>query len=190
MPSKQVADAADGESRAEAPRKRHARLRRWAFDILLFVGLYLAITTWRERGLLSSGKVAAPGFRLQNLHGQVVSLESLRGKTVLLHFWATWCGVCRQEFGLLDAVERGLDKDEALVAVVSDSDDPDAVRRFVAEHHIDYPVLLGTPEVLRAYHVTAFPTTYFIGPDGTVRGHTIGMTTRWGMSARLGCARR
>jgi peroxiredoxin len=174
----------------DRPRKRRTRLRRWAFDIALFLGLYLAITTWRERSLLSSGATPAPGFSLDNLEGQPVSLRSLKGKSVLVHFWATWCGVCRQEFGTLDAVQRGLDKNQALIAIVADSGKPDQVRRFVAEHHIHYPVLLGTPAVLRAYHVTVFPTTYFIGPDGKVRGHTIGMSTRWGMSARLGCARR
>lgn len=174
----------------ERPRRRARRLRRWAFDIALLLGLYLAITTWHERGLLSSRHTVAPAFQLRDLHGHVVSLASLKDKSVLLHFWATWCGVCRQEFDTLDAVDRGLGKDQALIAIVADSDDPERIRRFVAAHHIDYTVLLGTPAVLRAYHVTMFPTTYFIGPDGSVRGHTIGMTTRWGMSARLGCARR
>ncbi len=184
------AEATDGDQEGERPRRRRSRLRRWAFDIALFLGLYLAITAWRERGLLSSGTTAAPDFALRDLDGHTVSLQSLRGKSVLVHFWATWCGVCRQEFGALDAVQSGLDDNQALVAVVADSGEPDRVRRFVAEHHIHYPVLLGTPAMLRAYHVTVFPTTYFIGPEGKVRGHTIGLSTRWGMSARLGCARR
>lgn len=184
------AEATHDESEQGRPPRRRRRLRRWAFDIALFAGLYLAITTWRERGLLSGNHTPAPAFTLENLQGQPVSLRALRGKSVLVHFWATWCGVCRQEFGTLDAVAAGLDNNEALVAIVADSRDPDRVRRFVAEHHIHYPVLLGTPSVLRAYHVKVFPTTYFIGPDGSVRGHTIGMSTRWGLSARLGCARR
>ncbi len=183
-------EAPDSERGAQRPARRRSRLRRWAIDIALFVGLYLAITTWRERDLLSNGHTAAPDFKLTNLQGQTVSLESLKGKSVLVHFWATWCGVCRQEFGALNAVDRGLDKDQALVTIVADSGQPDQVRRFVAEHHIRFPVLLGTPAVLRAYHVTVFPTTYFIGPDGRVHGHTIGLSTHWGLSARLGCARR
>lgn len=184
------AEPADSGTERDRPHKRRTRLRRWAFDIALFLGLYLAITTWRERGLLSSGTTAAPAFKLRDLDGHTVSLESLRGKSVLVHFWATWCGVCREEFGALDSIQHGLANDEALVAIVSDSGQPDQIRRFVAKHNIHYPVLLGTPSVLRAYHVSVFPTTYFIGPDGKVRGHTIGLSTRWGLSARLGCARR
>ena len=166
---------------------RGRRLRRWALEGALVVAVWFGVNAWTERDLVGGGP--APPFELRDLDGNVVSLQALRGKTVALHFWATWCGVCRQELGTLNATHDGLRRDEALYAVVADSEDPQAVRRFVAEHGIRYPVLLGTEETLRAYRVSAFPTNYFIGADGSIRDATRGMTTRWALASRIGCSR-
>jgi peroxiredoxin len=180
----ETANAVDGPK--DAPRStRFATARRWALEIALLVGLYLALTAFQERHLLRRD-AAAPPFELSGLNGQRVSLDSLRGKRVALHFWATWCGVCRREQGALNAVVKGLGPDEAVVAVVADSDDVEKVRHFVASEHIEYPVLLGTSDVLAAYHVEAFPTTYYVDAQGRVGGHTVGMSTRFGIRARMG----
>jgi peroxiredoxin len=179
-------EAADG-TRDEA-RSRFAGARRWAIEIAVVVGLYLALTAYQGRHLLHA-QSAAPPFELTALDGRRVSLESLRGKRVALQFWATWCGVCRREEGALNAVAKTLDRDEALYAVVGDSDDVEKVREFVAREHIDYPVLLGTSDVLAAYHVEAFPTTYYLDADGRVGSRTVGMATRYSMRARLGLLR-
>jgi thiol-disulfide isomerase/thioredoxin len=180
-------EAAEG-ARAE-PRSRLAAARRWALEIAVVVGAYLALTAYQERHLLRT-QSAAPPFELTALDGRRVSLDSLRGKRVALQFWATWCGVCRREEGTLNAVAKSLDNDESLYAVVADSDDVEKVREFVAREHIEYPVLLGTSDVLAAYHVEAFPTTYYVDAEGRVGSHTVGMATRYGIRARLGLLRR
>lgn len=167
---------------------RGRRIRRFVLELAVLAGVYLVITSWQERHLVRLDE-PAPNFALMSLDGRRVSLDSFRGKRLLVHFWATWCGVCRREFGTLNAVNRKLAGDEALVSVVADSDDPDAVRRFVAEHGIEYPVLLATDEALRAFHVDTFPTNYYVDPTGIVRSHTIGMSTRVAVSSRLGCAK-
>jgi peroxiredoxin len=161
---------------------------RIVVEIALFVGAYLAITSYQERHLLQTDRMA-PTFTLTSLDGREVSLDSLHGKRVILHFWATWCGVCRQEFGALNAVRRGLGPDEALVTIVADADDPDRIRDFVAKEHIEYPVLLGTDSVIRTFRVSAFPTNYFLDKAGRIAGHTIGMSTRVSLAARLALAR-
>jgi len=79
--------------------------------------------------------------------------------------------------------------DETLLSVVADSEDPEAIRRYVAESGIRYPVLLANERVVRDYRVGAFPTNYFIAKDGNISGHTVGMSTRFGMNARLSLAR-
>ena len=165
-------------------KSRAVRLRRWALEIVFFAGVYFLITSVQERNLLSRHS-AAPAFALSTLDGRSVSLDSLRGKRVALQFWATWCGVCRHELGTLNAVEKGLSPDEALFAIVADSEDPEKVRRFVAEQHIDYPVLLGTSDVLAAFHVGSFPTMYYLDRMGRVASHTVGMSTRLSINARL-----
>ncbi len=184
-----MTDAA-GATDSPPPEPRPRRRLRWLIELGLVVVVYLVVTGWRERHLLATGSSAAPAFSLVDLDGHRVSLADLRGRSVMLQFWATWCGVCRREFGAMNAVERGLSPDQRVYAIVADADDPARIRRFVAEHHIEYPVLLGTDAVLRAYRVSVFPTTYIIGPDGRVAGHTTGMSTRWGLETRLGCAKR
>lgn len=178
---------ADQERPEQAPR-RPSPARRWVLELVVVAGVYMAISTWQERNLVRLHE-PAPRFTLEALDGHAVSLESLRGKRVLVHFWATWCGVCRREFGSLNAVNRALHDDEALVSIVADSDDPDQVRRFVAEHDIRYPVLLGTDDVLRAFHVDTFPTNYYIDRAGAIAAHTVGMSTRLALGSRLGCAK-
>ena len=164
------------------------RARRIAFELGLVALIYFGLTAWQGRKLLGSSS-AAPAFTLQTLDGKQVALGDLRGKRVLLHFWATWCGVCRQEHAALNAVQAGLEPDETLLSVVADSEDPEAIRRYVAESGIRYPVLLANERVVRDYRVGAFPTNYFIAKDGNISAHTVGMSTRFGMNARLSLAR-
>jgi peroxiredoxin len=127
----------------------------------------------------------APDFVLQELSGRSVRLADYRGKKVLLHFFATWCGVCRLELPSLRSLARNLGPDEALLAVVEDSSDVDAVRRYAREHDLDYPILLGSPDVIRAYRVTVFPTNYFLNGDGSIDRSSVGLSTRLGLGARL-----
>jgi peroxiredoxin len=176
------------EQRPETPR-RLRRMRRLFVEVIVLVAVYFAVSTWQERRLIrTSGP--APNFTLETLDGQSVSLDSLRGKQVLLHFWATWCGVCRREFGALNAVHRGLNASQVLLTVVADSDDRERLRAFIAEHGIEYPVLLGSDAVLRAFHVDMFPTNYYVDGTGVIASHTIGMSTRFALASRLGCTKR
>jgi peroxiredoxin len=175
-------------SAPERPQSFRSKAARWALEIGLVLAVYFGVTWWREQSLLHT-RTPAPAFSLKSLDGRTVSLADFKGKRVLLHFWATWCGVCRQEHGALNAVEHGLSKDEVLLSIVADSDDPEAVRRYVASEHIGYPVLLADERVVQAYKVSAFPTNYFVNADGAISGTTVGMTTRFGFDWRLGCAR-
>lgn len=147
------------------------------------VALLLALGAYQTRKHLRAR--VAPDFALTALSGERVSLADLRGKKVLLHFFATWCGVCRLELPSLRALAEHLGPNEALLAVVEDSTDVEAVRRYAREHELSYPILLGSPEVVRAYRVSAFPTNYFVNGDGTIAGSTVGLSTRLGMATHL-----
>jgi outer membrane receptor for Fe3+-dicitrate len=76
-----------------------------------------------------------------------------------------------------------------MITVVADSEDPEAVRRFAKERDLRYPILLASEDVIRDYRVRAFPTNYFIAPTGEVKAHTVGMSTRFSLNARLALAR-
>lgn len=159
---------------------------------------YAILTRCQTSDLLEGGEIA-PEFATTDLDGTRVSLEDYAGRPLLLHFWATWCGICRQEFGALEALHRelqhsfgagnGQNLTPRLVTLAAD-EDPRVVQSFVREHQLSYPVLLAPPPLLRAYKVHAFPTSYYLDADKRVHSGTIGMSSRWAMKTRLGCASR
>lgn len=164
------------------------RIRRWAVEIAIVVAVYLAVSAWRERGMPPTNEPAPP-FALTSLTGERVELAGLAGKTVLLHFWATWCGVCKAEIPALEAISEGLDEDEVLLTVVA-SDDAEEVRAFVKERGLTYPIVLAGDGVLGAYGVSAFPTNFVIDPEGRIAHRSVGLSTRLGLSLRMSCAGR
>jgi len=163
-----------------------AQARRWWLRALprgaAIGALFAGVTAYQTRDHVTQ---IAPDFALQDLGGHRVVLRDYRGKKVLLHFWATWCGVCKAELPSLRGLARNLAPDEALVTVVEDSEDVEAVRRFAAKHQLSYPILLGERAVLRAYGVGAFPTNYYLNGDGSIASTSVGISTRLGMAMRL-----
>lgn len=156
-----------------------SRLLRFAGEVALVLLVVGAVQGWRGRDLVADG-TPAPDLALRDLQGNLHRLSDYRGRPVMLHFWATWCGVCRQEFGALNAVEaaRG---DALLLAVAEDGDDASALRSFVDERGLTYPVLRGKDSVSRQWGITVFPTSFYIDRQGRIVTHQMGMTTRWSM---------
>jgi len=118
----------------------------------------------------------APGFQLNDLDGKPVSLAAARGKIVLLNFWATWCGPCRAEIpDLVDLQKRYRDKLE-IIALVTEEDDSDEVRRFVQHSGINYRVAMASDDVVRDYGgIAALPTSFLIDALGRVVQKHIGL---------------
>jgi cytochrome c biogenesis protein CcdA/peroxiredoxin len=111
----------------------------------------------------------APDFTLQTLDGRTVSLADLRGKAVILNFWATWCGPCRNEMPNIEQVYQ-LEKERGLVVLAVDFLEPaDSVQAFVDELNLTLPIGLdldGTVNDL--YRIPAYPTSYFIDGNGII----------------------
>ena len=119
----------------------------------------------------------APDFKYTDAQGKATSLSDFRGKTVVLNFWATWCGPCRDEMPLLQALFD--DKERAaqglVLLSVNDGEPPATVQQFMTAFGYSFPVVLDMEEVLAAaYYIRALPTTFFIGPDGVIRNIRMG----------------
>ncbi len=110
----------------------------------------------------------APDFTLRDASGAKVKLSDLRGKVVLLNFWATWCGPCVIEIPWFESFEQQYkSKGFEVVGVSMDEDGWKAVKPFVAEHKMNYPVLLGDDSVSQLYGgLDSLPTTFIIDRDG------------------------
>jgi thiol-disulfide isomerase/thioredoxin len=122
----------------------------------------------------------APDFTLESLDGKSMRLSDLRGKAVLLNFWATWCGPCKIETPWLVELQnqygaQGLQ----VIGVAMDDSGKDDIAKFAKDMGVNYPVLLGKEAVGDAYGgVPALPESFFIGRDGKIVDKIIGLKGR------------
>jgi cytochrome c biogenesis protein CcmG/thiol:disulfide interchange protein DsbE len=115
----------------------------------------------------------APSFQLVDLDGKPWSLEALRGKPVVLNFWSTWCGPCKQEHQILqDGARR---HPEVTFLGVVYNDEPDACRRYLEKAGTSYAHLVDADgRVAIDYGVAGVPETYFIDATGTIAHKQVG----------------
>ena len=115
----------------------------------------------------------APDFELKDANGRTWSLKSLRGRPVLLHFWATWCPPCVEEIPQVESLAKRLG-DRAVVLTVSLDEDWDVVTKFFAKSGTELSVLLDTTkEVPKKYGTDKYPETFLIDAEGKVRHHFV-----------------
>jgi peroxiredoxin len=127
----------------------------------------------------------APDFTLTGLDGQTFTLSELRGKPVVLNFWATWCPPCRAEMPELQAASERLQGEVAIIGV-NQGENAQQVAAFVQPLGFTFPMPLDAKtDVSRAYLVRNLPTTFFIDRDGIVRYSQIGPLTEATLVQRL-----
>ena len=159
------------------------KLGAQALAVLLVLGL-LALLIWKVTeangggvaSKIDKGKiVSAPDFTLGRLDrpGQL-RLESLRGRAVVLNFWASWCYPCNQEASTLEAASREW-AGKATVVGVDVRDASGEARKFLRKHEITYPVVHDNRDSLwGSYGLDGLPETFFLNSHGRVVGHAAG----------------
>ena len=116
-------------------------------------------------------------FTLAGLHGDSWTLKALRGKVVLVNFWATWCPPCRKEMPDLEALYNRF-QDQGLVILAISDEDAAKVARFIAEHRITYPILLDPGrQVNQLFAVQGIPKTFIYDRQGHLAAEAIDMRT-------------
>lgn len=153
--------------------------RHWSFRIVLIVVLVLGIRTYQQHGVASGKAGPLAGADLQ---GKAVSLQELKGKTVLVYFWATWCGVCKV---MADNVEN-VSRDHTVFTVASLSGSAEDVEEHLQEQGVSLPAVVDEEGALaNAYGVHAYPTSFVVDRTGEIRFAEVGYTTEAGLRFRL-----
>jgi len=183
-----------GQHEAQAPlQPQKPRLNRDATVIVVVVLVIAVMLIAGKRltrpptpGASISGSNAAlkgkpaPDFQLTDLDGNNLRLTDLRGKAVLLNFWATWCPPCKIEMPwFVDLQKQYGPQGLQIVGVAMDEGNAhDAVAKFAKEMGLNYTVLLGNDKVADQYGgVDALPTTFYIGRDGKIVTRVFGLVS-------------
>jgi thiol-disulfide isomerase/thioredoxin len=165
-----------------APAPVRSRLRRWLTPwnlVTLLVVLWLGPRFLPHIGAVigvESGDRQQPAFSVTTLDGRPMSDSTLHGRVVLVNFWATWCLPCRAEMPLLQAMAYRHDSAGLTVLGLSvDRTGPDAVRQFLTERSITYPVAIVGRETETAFGgMQGYPTSVLLDRTGRVRYKVLG----------------
>jgi thiol-disulfide isomerase/thioredoxin len=151
-----------------------------------------------QQGSALMGK-PAPEFTLPDLSGKEVSLSSFKGKTLLINFWATWCGPCKLETPWLIELQNEYGpKGLQIVGISTEGDDlkpgdtegwahdKAAIAKFVKEEHMDYPVLINGDSLATQYAgLEVMPTSVYVNAEGKVVAVQLGITSKEEMAANI-----
>jgi cytochrome c biogenesis protein CcmG/thiol:disulfide interchange protein DsbE len=128
----------------------------------------------------------APDFAVADLDGNPIRLADLRGRPVVINFWASWCGPCVEEFPLLrDAAARHADAGLIVIGIVWD-DRSEAARDFMARNGATWAAAMDPGQrVSRDYGILGPPETYFVGRDGIIKARQIGQISAASLDEKL-----
>jgi thiol-disulfide isomerase/thioredoxin len=119
----------------------------------------------------------APNFKIQDADGNAVSFNDLKGKPIVLNFWASWCPPCIEELPIFDALSQELEGEVTFVMVdlIGDRETIESGKAYLSENNLGFPVYFDTEQDGAAtYGITSIPTTYFINADGYIETGVVG----------------
>jgi len=165
--------------RSAPPLGKRRSLLRWGVQLLVLLALMFVVHLWQTRDLAQG---AAPELTGQLLDGRPFDLTAMRGRTVLVHFWATWCPVCRLQQGSIDAIAE----EHPVVTVAMQSGGNGDVAARMAEEGLSFPVLVDDLGILASrWGVSGVPTSFVVDGAGRIAFVETGYTSGAGLRARL-----
>lgn len=152
------------------------------FEALAWVALaaFLGYRIWPQVAAafgVATASAAAPEFQVTTLDGRTLSSRDLRGKVVLVNFWATWCPPCRFEMpGFQSVYDRRKDEGFIVLGISTDAGGRAPVQRFLEERRITYPVAMATGGVVQRFGgANVLPTSFLIDREGRIRHEVRGV---------------
>ncbi|WP_260292058.1 peroxiredoxin family protein [Sedimenticola hydrogenitrophicus] len=143
---------------------------------LLLALLLLPLTATAAQTLTPvEARPMAPDFTLQDLDGNAVRLADLRGRPVIVNFWATWCPPCREEMPSMQRAWERLQPEGVALLAVNVGEDADSVFQFTGSYPVEFPILFDSDgSVSGAWPIRGLPTTFVVDPQGRIAYRAIG----------------
>ena len=156
--------------------------KRWVkitLEVLFFILLYLALRAYMQRDVISG---SAPPIQATTIQQQPFNLATSRPKPVLVHFWATWCGICKLEQDSIQA----LSEDYNVITVAMQSGSDQEVQAYLDEHQLTFKVINDVDDTwVSAYGVRGVPASFVVNSDNQITSSEVGYTTGWGLRLRM-----
>jgi thiol-disulfide isomerase/thioredoxin len=151
-------------------------------NALFFVAVFVAVSTFQGRNMLSTSSIEAPALSGPLLRGGSYDIAAAGNRPVLVYFFAPWCKFCAVSSDNLTRLRRLRDDDSLeILTVALDWQDRDEVRNYVARHELDLPVVLGDTQIAQDWRVYAFPTYYVLDSERRIRRRDLGYSTQFGL---------
>lgn len=159
--------------------KLNKKYYRWIAEITLILIVIFAVRLWQQRDVISD---TAPNINASMLSGQNFNLYQDNRRPILIHFWATWCPVCKLEQSNIESIS----KKYPVITVAMQSGDNNELKQFMQEEALSFNVINDDGGVLsKAYRIKGVPVSFIINKDNKVDFVEVGYTTELGLQLRL-----
>ena len=155
------------------------KLPSYTINLLVFVIIVAGIRAWQQRDMVSG---TAPALHGITVSGLPYELPTHPAKPMLVHFWGSWCPICRAEQGTISDIAR----DQNVISVAMQSGKTEEVVRYMQQQGLTFPAINDADGIIsRSWGVNALPASFIIGTDGKIRFIEVGYTTSLGLKLRL-----
>lgn len=158
------------------------KLRSLILNAGLAVAVFLLVSAFQSREMLSTDGQVAPGLRGVTLSGEIYDIDNVGAKPALVYFFAPWCRICGASADNLARLRRWRDQDEIeILAVALDWQAVEEVRSYVERHGLNVTVVLGDKAIARQWRVQAYPSYYVLDSERRIVRRDIGYSSQAGL---------